>query len=127
MRLRDLDARFVGGWRPGNHRDLPSIEGAQGLLFQCPFCAAGKPAVVEEDGSRGFAGAHYVLCWFANPINAERVPDSEFPGPGRWTFSGTSIDDATLSPSVNLDVHTTHTGDPHECRWHGWVKSGDAA
>ena len=122
MRLCDLDAQFVGEWRPGGYVRLTSVQGAQGILFQCPGCAAGKPRA--EDG--GIAGDHYVLCWFVNPVGgALVVPASESPGPGRWTFSGSSIDDTTLSPSVNCDTHPTiqHPGD---CHWHGWVKAGDA-
>lgn len=122
MRLRELDATFVGDWRPGGYRRLESMQGAQGLLFQCPQCAIGKPKA--EDGC--IAGDHYVLCWFANPIGAAAVPASAIPGPGRWTFSGASIDDAMLSPSVNCDTHPT-ISHPGDCHWHGYVRNGEAS
>lgn len=111
MKLRDLDAVFVGRHSVGEHSndnffEQSELDGAQGVLFDCPLCQK-----------------HSVLCWFNNPINAPQVPDSACPAPGRWAQSGTGIDDLTLSPSVNLDVH------PEEhsmCRWHGWVQNGEA-
>lgn len=36
---------------------------------------------------------------------------------------GDSIDDLTLNPSINLDIPGQEGG----CRWHGFVKDGDAA
>lgn len=121
MRLRDLDAQFVGAYKvgpPTSYRRLRSIDGAQGLLFQCPKCAVGKPTGGNQH-RRFVRGAHYILCWFANPCNAPRVPDNAVPTGGRWTFAGDKIDAATLSPSVNLPGPG--------CGWHGWVKSGEAA
>ncbi len=117
MRLRQLGAEFLGEYSSTGYRRLESIEGAQGVIFQCPKCAEGKPPG-EPDGV-GFAGAHSVLCWFTNPRNAAAVPVSAFPGPGRWTIEGSSIDDLTLHPSV----HLSGAG----CGWHGWVKAGDAS
>lgn len=125
MKLADLDSQFVGAWQPRQFTRLDSVEGAQGLLFQCPSCAQGKERG-SEDGRNFVVGAHYVLCWFSNPRNASTVPADVFPGPGRWSFTGDLIDAVTLSPSVNLDVHTDHNGDPHPCRWHGFVLNGDA-
>jgi hypothetical protein len=50
-------------------------------------------------------GAHYVLIWFANPQNAPVAGTEADSEPHhRWTFGGSSIDDLTLSPSVNLDI-----------------------
>lgn len=118
MKLTDLDASFVGAWKPQLFTHLDSLLGAQGVLFQCPTCQAGLKRG-EENGKRFVEGDHYILCWFVNPQLAERVPDSEFPGPGRWTVSGTSLDDLTLSPSVNATVGGG-------CAWHGWVRNGDA-
>lgn len=118
-RLRALDASYLGEYAVVDGRTsywtLDAIEGAQGVLFQCPLCAAGKP--VSEDGL-GVEGAHYVLCWFTNPRNATPVPADAEPLPGRWQLEGTSLDDLTLHPSV----HLTGPG----CGWHGFVKDGDA-
>lgn len=128
MRLRDLDAEFVGEWTEKSYRRLPSIEGAQGVLFQCPKCAQGKEHGEEislADGEmRGhWKGAHYVLCWFTNPRNAPRVPDTAFPRPGRWTVVGNTIDDISFVPGpYSNSVLLTGTG----CQWHGYVTNGAA-
>lgn len=128
MRLRDLDAQFIGRqvgrtyWRLGD-----AIDGAQGVRFQCPKCAIGCEAG-EEDGRRFVRGAHYVQIWFANPRNAPVADHEADPGSEshhRWTVAGNSIDDLTLSPSVNLDIPNLIAVD--HCRWHGWVKNGEAA
>jgi hypothetical protein len=126
MRLRDLDAQFVGHQHDNTYWPQGDvIDGAQGVLFQCPKCAIGCEAG-EEDGRRFVRGAHYVLIWFANPQNAPVAGTEADSEPHhRWTFGGSSIDDLTLSPSVNLDIPSLIEVD--HCRWHGWVKNGDAA
>jgi hypothetical protein len=118
MKLRDLDATFCMNANPatGGYSETQDIAHAQGVLFQCPACAQGKE-LVDADHGRAAVGAHYVLCWFKGC-----VPDSMYPGPGRWTPSGTGIDDLTLNPSVNLDVKPDSG-----CKWHGWVRNGEAA
>lgn len=125
-KLRDLNGQFIGGLDPINdtYHAVLTIEGAQGVMFQCPKCAQGKNIIDqepfeegEEAFARGVAGAHYVLCWFKNPCKARPVPESTTPGPGRWVAWGTTIDDLTLTPSVFLK-----TG----CAWHGFVRDGIA-
>ncbi len=109
MRLHDLDAEFIGGWYELGFRVLPSVEGAQGLLFQCPMCVVGKSrgnrATRKGDAPltrTWFEGAHYILCWFSNPRNTTPVPDDEPPLPGRWLFTGDGIDFLSLSGSIFL-------------------------
>jgi hypothetical protein len=121
MNLLDLDAQFVSEAKDVENREsfkfhLDTLNGAQGVMFQCPKCAAGKP-IVEEDGKRFVRGAHLVLCWFSNPQGTTPAPDTMTPLPGRWTASGNSLADLTLNPSVFLQGG---------CGWHGWVKNGDA-
>jgi hypothetical protein len=65
VKLTDLEPCFVGDYHQGTsssdpttYRQLPSVEGAQGVLFICPKC-----------------GNHSVLCWFLNPRNAPQVPE----------------------------------------------------
>lgn len=116
MKLRNLNAqlvKYLEGFE-GGHRRVWSLEEAQGLLFQCPKCAEGLPNEQVGDGTTAAIGAHYVLCWF----RGKGVPDDEYPGPGRWAPSGLTIDDFSLSPSVNLSGPG--------CKWHGWVKDGSA-
>lgn len=118
MKLTDLEPSFVGNYREHegprgdgvSHFRLPSVEGAQGVLFTCPKC-----------------GGHEVLCWFANPRNAPKVPDAAFPRPGRWTFSGETLDVLTLSPSVDLSgIDKDNPASPSRCYWHGFVQNGEA-
>ena len=127
MRLRQLDAQFISGWHPGGYTRQATVEGAQGILFQCPLCAQGKEYGEEDDpviGHRGFyRGAHYVLCWFTNPRNAPRVPDDADPKPGRWTFEGDTVDTITFVGPAAASVLLTPPG----CGWHGFVKNGDAS
>lgn len=132
MKLRDLNARFIYGAHAGGSRlsEDETVDKMQGVMFQCPKCAKGKQR--GKEGRLGFAiGAHYVRVFFANPRNAPVAPLEADDNP-RWTMSGSTIDDLTLSPSVNLDIDHDRNGNfiPVEqrgCRWHGYVKDGDAA
>lgn len=80
--LRDLEPTFVKIIEPGRrYRVDVSIDEADGVQFLCPLC-------YETNG--GPVGTHGVLCW------RPRVPLSEFPGPGRWEFTGTGFDNLSL-------------------------------
>jgi hypothetical protein len=118
MKLRDLDADFVGGLSADGKefRRVETLAEAQGVMFQCPKCAAGKP-IEEEDGRRFVRGAHMVLCWF----NGRGVPDSQQPKPGRWNPSGAGLDDLTFVPPGAVSVQLLGG-----CDWHGFVSNGDA-
>lgn len=127
--LRKLNAHFVGDYQRNaegriTYRQLPSVEGAQGISFQCPVCAQGKEYGEDpEDGGVGhFKGAHYVLCWFRNPRTAPPVPDDASPGPGRWWFTGETIDDITFTGPGSYSVLLTGEG----CGWHGFIVKGEA-
>lgn len=112
MKLIELEATFIGGYSESNHgfHHLPTIDGAQGILFICPKCMN-----------------HSIICWFKNPQNAQVVPDDAFPKPGRWAISGSIIDDLTLSPSIDLSlVDDEHPKASCRCYWHGYVTNGDA-
>lgn len=122
MRLTDLYPKWIYDYAAsGSHRraddlhsivhhdgdhddDLPqlSIANVHGVKFLCPTCFK---------KNNGPIGTESVLCWFAG----RGVPDDAFPGPGRWAALGTSFDDLTLSPSVNVD---------HE-HWHGFITNGE--
>lgn len=120
MRIIDLDAEFLTDAKDIENRQTfkicKTLDGAQGLIMQCPGCAKGKP-VVEEDGERFVIGVHSIICWFSNPKNAPKVPETMTPLPGRWEVSGDSLDNLTLNPSVWIK---------DGCGWHGWIKNGDA-
>lgn len=89
----------------GFHDYSEEFTQADGVLFLCPICFK---------KNNGPVGTESVLCWFRNRPN---VPADATPGPGRWVASGTSFDDLTLSPSVNVD---------HE-HWHGFITNGEVS
>jgi hypothetical protein len=116
-----LDARFVYDAAAQSHRlsKSDSALGMQGVLFQCPACGIGKPHGCDDERSY-IEGDHYILVFFANPFGAAPAPAGCVPSP-RWTIvAGTTLDDLTLSPSVDC----TKGGG---CSFHGWVRNGDAA
>ena len=122
MMLIELEPEWVYDFNPATHgmrraddahaaAQAPSVEhaprtltiaDAQGVMFLCPVC-------FKKNG--GPVGTESVLCWFKD----RGVPADAFPGPGRWTASGTSFEDLTLSPSVN--VSNEH--------WHGFITNGE--
>lgn len=102
----ELDPVFI--IRTGNTRQRfadVSLEKADGVLFLCPKC-------FEKNG--GSIGTHSVICW------KPHIPQDVAPKPGRWTFTGTGLNDLTITPSVNLDV--VKGG----CKWHGFIRNGEA-
>lgn len=45
-------------------------------------------------------------------------------GLGAWTFTGTTVDDLTVTPSIN-SAATGEVGKPGYCPgWHGWITAG---
>lgn len=120
VRLEYLNGRFIGDYNRESktYHELESMIGAQGVMFQCPKCAQGKPITESDEGYLCVPGAHYVICWFRNPKNARPVPDDIDPGPGRWTAWGDNIANLTLTPSINLPGKG--------CGWHAYVRDGIA-
>lgn len=126
MKIRDLDGEFFRVSEDGKGRYCSDeINGAQGVLFQCPTCGIGKERGVSDDGDGFIVGAHYIAVCFANPVNAPVAPASFDKNP-RWQMSGTSLDDLTLSPSVNCDIEGPNR-EPSVCKYHGWVQNGDVS
>lgn len=124
MKLSELDGRFVydAGEKSYRISDSHSVDGMQGVLFQCPSCGIGRPHGCE--GERHYiVGDHYILVFFSNPKNATPAPESArrrndgTPNP-LWTMSGSTLDDLTLSPSIDC----TRGGG---CTFHGFVSSGN--
>lgn len=89
MKLADLDPDFIRITKPDSYTRVAAIEQAQGVMFLCPTC-------FQKNG--GDVGTHWILCWFVG----RGVPDTESPGPGRWTTQGTNFENLTLNPSVLL-------------------------
>lgn len=105
MKLRELDAQLVR-WTGVDHwlRQPPDakVTAADGVLFVCPGCRE-----------------HSILVWFTDRV----VAAEQFPAP-RWRPEGGTLDDLTLSPSINLD--TPSAREHGTCRWHGWIRNGEA-
>jgi len=142
MRLRDLDAHFVFAATKTGCRFLhgESVGGAQGVIFQCPKCAEGKEVVVDHERETGgqprrfVVGAHYIRVFFSNPSGEIAPADADLRDDGtpnpRWTMEGTTLDGLSLTPSINCDIPwKDKDGVEHEssCKFHGYVKNGDAA
>ena len=104
---RFSDAHSVIDYGSGEAADPPEesevMAIADGVLFLCPTCFK---------KNNGPVGTESVLCWFANKPH---VPADAKPGPGRWSATGSSFDDLTLSPSVNVDKE----------HWHGFITNGE--
>jgi hypothetical protein len=143
VRLRDLDAHFVYEATKAGSRlsDGETVDGMQGVMFQCPSCGAGKPIEVDRERETGgrprryVVGAHYIRVFFANPRGVAVAPaDADLRNDGtpnpRWQMSGATLDDLTLTPSINCDIpwkDKEGVEHPSSCKFHGYVTKGDAA
>ena len=106
--LRDLNATFVVH-EPNGWREVDALAEATGVYMLCPKCFT---------FNGGDVGTHRVLCWF----RGRGVPDELQPGPGRWTPSGSCLDDLTFIPGAPPIAHSVLlTGG---CGWHGYVRNG---
>lgn len=106
-RLRDLDAKFVGAGGDGvfNADGTPAAaRTGVGVSFKCPCGAA------HDEYDRVFVA-------FANPIDGGPAVRSE--REPTWNRTGETIDDLTLTPSIQRM-------DQGGCRWHGFVMRGEA-
>lgn len=95
MKLRDLDPELERLEPDGCASTVQSVAEATSVMFICPECEG-----------------HYILVHFRG-----RVPDDAKPK-ARWDVTGTTIDDLTLSPSIDLTGAT-------DCGWHGFVQNGE--
>jgi hypothetical protein len=133
MRLTDawFEAGFYGevdekSWRENHADGSPMTFGeAQGLFLWCP-CGYG---LLDKEGKERYpldlslnrGRPHGLLVPFINPPSGVRLPldhgpvgkDGTHP---RWSVSGSSLEDLTISPSIAV-------GDP-EC-WHGFIRNGE--
>jgi hypothetical protein len=111
MKLRELEARFLRVADSNTYQQVDALADADGLWLLCPKC-------FEEN--KGRVGTHGVICWFRG-----KVPDDKTPGPGRWTPSGTDIDNLTFvpgEPPMQTSVQLTEG-----CAWHGHIVNGETA
>ena len=112
MTLRELECQFVKlvSMDPKKiWKIVDNFADAQGVMFLCPTCF---------QKNKGPVGTHSILCW----SRSRGVPDGVSPGPGRWTFHGTGIDNLTLLGDPVGTAASVNAG----C-WHGFVRDGKIA
>lgn len=137
MRLRDLGATFIRHEERMQEGQFvkPGIDPARGNFTEDDFVTEVRPTrymvpvetLAEAHGIRfgcpqcfGKDQPHGVVCWFEG-----KVPDDLGPKPGRWTPSGTGLDDLTFVPGKQVQAVSVQL--LGGCGWHGFVKNGDAA
>ena len=106
MKLTDLEAHFARITKPGHYETVDELADAHGVWMLCPKCFT---------ANGGSVGTHWVLCWFSG----RGVPDSEEPGPGRWSPQGTGLHDLTLVAGSSSVLLTSG------CRAHFFVRNGE--
>lgn len=109
--LKELEATFLHRRPDGSSLMLTEMEGADGVSFLCPKC--------WEANGRTNVGVHTIICWF------EHVPAEVSPGPGRWVPQGTGLHDLTFISTKKHPLRSVLL--LSGCKWHGFVKQGDAA
>jgi hypothetical protein len=101
VKLEELDASFVS-----------VDERRVAVQFRCPGCQRER-----------------IVIPFANPPDGGPAsPDMNRRGV-LWQRTGETLDALTLSPSVDFAHVVSNDDPPHnprECRWHGWVRDGQA-
>lgn len=103
MRLSDLEPKFLKIINNKLDTTLNSIVESDGIIFLCPVCFK---------ANNGPIGTHSIICW------RPHVDKEKMPGPGRWEFQGSGIEDLTLvagSSSILL------TGG---CNAHFYIRNG---
>lgn len=118
--LRNLDGQFIryreesademfarGVAKPAFFLEhVATLAEAHGIRFICPksFATHG-----------GKVGAHSVQVYFSGTPVPRHIGVNAKDEPVRWTASGTSLDDLSLSPSIQEQDNI--------CGWHGFVGS----
>lgn len=118
--LKELEAQFIR-YREESREDMfargvakPSalfdrvtaLSEAHGVRFICP-----KSFITHG----GKVGAHSVQVYFVGSPVPGHIGVNAKGEPVRWTASGTSLDDLSLSPSIQEQDNI--------CGWHGFVGS----
>lgn len=114
MRLTELEPKFIRYEGRNIKHHLPSTTGAQGVMFLCPACFV---------KNKGAVGTHLIEVSFADRgVTDDQGSVNREGKPSRWSVSGTSYDNLTLTPSILIDP-------AGECcpGWHGFVTSGEVA
>jgi hypothetical protein len=108
MRLRELEAEFRHSPDGQVSRPVPTLADANCIWFLCPKCFA---------KNKGSVGTHWICCWF----RGRGVGDDWLPKPGRWTPSGTGLDDLTFVPPPDSTSVLLTSG----CGAHFHIRNGE--
>lgn len=104
MKLTDLNPSFVGAGGEGitkaDGSPVPRRTGV-GITFDCP-CGCGTPSYIP----------------FHNPIDGGPPHEDDQTRP-RWTRTGETFENLTLSPSILRDPKKGG------CGWHGFIRNGE--
>jgi hypothetical protein len=104
MKLSALDPKLIKRINDSTYEDSKDLKDSDGILFLCPVCFL---------ANKGPAGTHSVICW------QPQVPQSTHPTPGRWTFSGDSIDNLTLTAGSSSILLKS------DCNAHFFIRNGE--
>lgn len=116
--LRELEATFIAYRRETPEEmfargvnapavlftKVSSLQEAHGIRFLCPKSFA---------ANNGPVGTHSVQVYFAGSPVPPDIGVNKEGKTVRWNASGTTIDDLSLSPSIQEQDDV--------CKWHGWV------
>lgn len=107
MRLKLLRGRFWKYEAPKSFRVVEELAEADSVIFLCPVCFK---------QNNGPVGTHSIRIDF----RGRNVPDhicmhNDKGHPVRWDVSGTSLENLTLKPSIQI---------LGGCKWHGFITSG---
>jgi len=106
-----LEPRLYRRREDGRYDKVDTVTEADGIMFVCPRC------LMLNGGNR--PGVHSIMCW------KHGVPPEVSPGPGRWIFRGTSLDnlsfDAAPEAGGNSSVQLTGEG----CQAHFLIVDGE--
>lgn len=95
MKVSELEGQF----HTADGESVASFEDARHFSFRCPTCLG--------------------------TTHDHRISIPRAPSQVAWDFSGSSLEDLTLHPSIR--VHAQRSAEwPDSCPgWHGWVRNGD--
>lgn len=110
MRLTALKGTFYRYAGERSFKPVTAMAEADSVMFLCPAC-------FEQNG--GPVGTHRIRIDFVGRGTPdEHCIHGSDNQPVRWNAAGSSLDDLSLTPSIQI---------LGGCNWHGFVTNGDAA
>jgi hypothetical protein len=107
--LKALDGQLYKFKAPATFVPVKTVAEADSIMFLCPAC---------YKQNKGKVGTHSVRVDFRGRAVPDNVCIKNAEGkPVRWQVQGTTIDDVSTQPSIQI---------LHGCQWHGYVTNGAA-